>query len=266
MKDQTEIPEALRLADICAKKGLFAVEDELRRLHAESELHLQELRSYRITVENREASIAELEAKLAAQQPVEVTDNMALAFHRALTDGALGADDLNDIKTGLRAALSHVQPLQKTVAAQQGVQPVLGWVHKLANGKISSHFYKYEPHCDNAVRDNGGEKIAVVAATHPITQGLDAQVRVGTLWIEESGANDIELSPFSLPKLSPGEYALFTLAAQAKQAEALQASRSGGCGCCSNACADRLDGCRFVHESPGAADMAAAQAKQGGAA
>ncbi|MDH0900889.1 hypothetical protein N5C12_16245 [Comamonas aquatica] len=29
----TEQPEALRLADICATKGLFAVEDELRRLH-----------------------------------------------------------------------------------------------------------------------------------------------------------------------------------------------------------------------------------------
>lgn len=41
---------------------------ELRRLHAESELHQQELASYRFTVENRDARIAELEAQLAAAQ------------------------------------------------------------------------------------------------------------------------------------------------------------------------------------------------------
>lgn len=74
----TQQPEALRLADICATKGLFAVEDELRRLHAESELHLQELRSYRIAVENREARIAELEARVqeleASQARVPLSD------------------------------------------------------------------------------------------------------------------------------------------------------------------------------------------------
>lgn len=80
MKDQTEIPEALRLVEWFEEGGGFQqgtkaphkwvlqAEQELRRLHAESELHLQELRSYRITVENREARIAELEAQLAAAQ------------------------------------------------------------------------------------------------------------------------------------------------------------------------------------------------------
>jgi hypothetical protein len=35
-----------------------------------------------------------------------VTDEMALAFHRATADGAIGSDDLEDIKRGLRAVFS----------------------------------------------------------------------------------------------------------------------------------------------------------------
>lgn len=64
----TEQPAALRLAEHLEKFRSFpddlAAAAELRRLHAESEQHLQELRSYRITVENREARIAELEAQV----------------------------------------------------------------------------------------------------------------------------------------------------------------------------------------------------------
>jgi len=36
----------------------------------------------------------------------EVTDGMALAFHHALTDGAIGQSEVDEIKTGLRAALT----------------------------------------------------------------------------------------------------------------------------------------------------------------
>lgn len=51
---------------------------------------------------------------------------------------------------------------------------------------------------------------------------------------------------------------------QAKSAEAMQAVRNGGCGCCSNACADREDGCRHIHEKPSAADMRPAPALEVG--
>lgn len=45
--------------------------------------------------------------KLYAAEPVPmVTDEMALAFHFATTDGAAGDDDVEDIKIGLMAALS----------------------------------------------------------------------------------------------------------------------------------------------------------------
>lgn len=69
--NQDKQPEALRLADELDQFRSFpalaaSAAAELRRLHAESEQHLQELRSYRITVDNREARIAELEAELAA--------------------------------------------------------------------------------------------------------------------------------------------------------------------------------------------------------
>lgn len=41
-------------------------------------------------------------------QPVEVTDEMALAFHRALNDGGIGESDLEEIKVGLRGALCNI--------------------------------------------------------------------------------------------------------------------------------------------------------------
>ncbi len=39
-------------------------------------------------------------------EPV-ITDAMALAFHHAITDGSAGSDDIEEIKTGLRAALAN---------------------------------------------------------------------------------------------------------------------------------------------------------------
>lgn len=54
------------------------------------------------------------------------------------------------------------------------------------------------------------------AATQPAAQGIDASTSIGTLWVEENGANDLELCPCAAPKLPPGEYALF---AQAKQGD-----------------------------------------------
>ncbi|WGL77914.1 hypothetical protein [Serratia marcescens] len=44
-------------------------------------------------------------------QPVAVTDEMALAFHRALNDGGIGESDLEEIKVGLRGALCSITVL-----------------------------------------------------------------------------------------------------------------------------------------------------------
>lgn len=50
---------------------------------------------------------AELLANREAQ-PVAVTDEMALAFHKALSDGCIGESDLEEIKVGLRGALCSI--------------------------------------------------------------------------------------------------------------------------------------------------------------
>ena len=80
-----------------------------------------------------EVEMWELLAALEAA-PVNVTDRMALDFHHALTDGSIGNDELEEIKTGLRAALCNVTappapavpreiPLTSPVAAEY----VAGW-------------------------------------------------------------------------------------------------------------------------------------------
>lgn len=41
-------------------------------------------------------------------EPVAVTDGMAYAFHHALTDSMIGADDVEEIKTGLRVVFANL--------------------------------------------------------------------------------------------------------------------------------------------------------------
>lgn len=48
-------------------------------------------------------ALASLEA-----EPVAVNDDMAYAFHHALSDSPLGADEVEEIKAGLRAAFANV--------------------------------------------------------------------------------------------------------------------------------------------------------------
>ena len=130
----------------------------------------------------------------------------------------------------MESPLQTIERLQQQVrdleaqlaAAQQGVQPVATRYRFILNEipqKWEVGQVEMMDNPDFLEAQKQGKFEMHPLYTHPTTQGMGAQVRVGTLWIEESGANDIELSPFSLPKLSPGEYALFTLAAQTKQGE-----------------------------------------------
>ncbi|HFO0277190.1 TPA: hypothetical protein ACHIEZ_000077 [Klebsiella quasipneumoniae] len=55
------------------------------------------------------AALRELqERRKADSEPVAVTDDMAYAFHHALTDSMIGADDVEEIKTGLRAVFANL--------------------------------------------------------------------------------------------------------------------------------------------------------------
>jgi hypothetical protein len=65
-----------------------------------------------------EIALASLEA-----EPVAINDNMAYAFHHALSDSSLGADEVEEIKTGLRAAFANVTapPAQVVPADISGI-------------------------------------------------------------------------------------------------------------------------------------------------
>ncbi|HAV8513124.1 TPA: hypothetical protein JLD16_003785 [Escherichia coli] len=55
------------------------------------------------------AALRELQVRRKADSvPVEINDDMAYAFHHALSDSSPGADEVEEIKTGLRAAFSNV--------------------------------------------------------------------------------------------------------------------------------------------------------------
>ena len=49
------------------------------------------------------------------QEPLAITNEMAFAFHGALTDGAIGEGEVEEIKAGLAAAFAHITtPPQRT--------------------------------------------------------------------------------------------------------------------------------------------------------
>lgn len=94
--------------------------EELDKLQAASEYLIQAVSDpatreyYRLALRAANETIQRREA---AEKPIIVTDDMALSFHHALTDGAIGSDDLHDIKVGLSAALhgltQHITPPKK---------------------------------------------------------------------------------------------------------------------------------------------------------
>ena len=62
-------------------------------------------------------ALASLEA-----EPVAVTDDMAYAFHHALSDSSLGADDVEEIKAALRAAFANVTAPQAPVSVPAAME------------------------------------------------------------------------------------------------------------------------------------------------
>lgn len=58
--------------------------------------------------EPRDAQVMIAEPVSEPYKLISITDGMAYAFHHALSDSSLGSDDVEEIKTGLRAALANV--------------------------------------------------------------------------------------------------------------------------------------------------------------
>lgn len=66
-------------------------------------------------------ALAELALAGMEAESVVISDDMAYAFHHAFTDSSLGADEVEEIKTGLRAAFANVaapQPLTTSERAE----------------------------------------------------------------------------------------------------------------------------------------------------
>ncbi|EKD1197665.1 hypothetical protein ONK96_003719 [Salmonella enterica] len=67
------------------------------------------------------AALRELQERRKADSvPVEINDDMAYAFHHALSDSSPGADEVEEIKTGLRAAFSNVTAQPAPVVPDDG--------------------------------------------------------------------------------------------------------------------------------------------------
>ena len=81
------------------------------------------------------AALRELQERRKADSvPVEVNDDMAYAFHHALSDSSLGADEVEEIKTGLRAAFANV-----------AVQPALIVPHEWRLSNAQAFIERYSP-------------------------------------------------------------------------------------------------------------------------
>ncbi|MEG5619900.1 hypothetical protein UXO80_02715 [Enterobacter hormaechei] len=58
-------------------------------------------------------------------EPVSVNDDMAYAFHHAISDSSLGSDEVEEIKTGLRAAFANVTAPPAPASVPDGVLKIL---------------------------------------------------------------------------------------------------------------------------------------------
>lgn len=106
-----------------------------------------------------EIALASLEA-----EPIAVSDDMAYAFHHALSDSSPGADEVEEIKAGLRAAFANVTAQPEPVVPDE-IGPndsntfdyVDGWnacrAAMLHGAEPVSQTYKLPPLSSNEVND-----------------------------------------------------------------------------------------------------------------
>ena len=113
-----------------------------------------------------EQAIVEFKNTQASPASVpEVTDGMAIAFHNALTDGSIGQSEVDEIKTGLRAALAAAPtppvsedrwlPIETApkygrflAVMPSGVMSVIVWLeasHPDADGEGWYEHWKFDP-------------------------------------------------------------------------------------------------------------------------
>ncbi len=138
-----------------------------------------------------EIALASLEA-----EPVAVNDDMAYAFHHALSDSSLGADEVEEIKAGLRAAFANVTIQPEPVVPDEIALAIENLKQKL----VECNRYNY---CADAVK--GVEyacHAAMLQGSQPVSQTYKFPVNTpcqdapAHIWLQTAGVwpEDGELS------------------------------------------------------------------------
>lgn len=101
-------------------------------------------------------------APVADDEEVEPTNDMVMAFHDALTDGPISENDFNEIKIGLRAALTnYTHPAQPRNEVQaEALERFSDWLKRqsFAHKKRWTSAANEALRCAARLRSNGGDE------------------------------------------------------------------------------------------------------------
>ncbi|HAW1306977.1 TPA: DUF551 domain-containing protein [Escherichia coli] len=111
------------------------------------------------------AALRELQERRKADSvPVEINDDMAYAFHHALSDSSLGADEVEEIKAGLRAAFANVTIQPEPVVPDEIALAIENLKQKL----VECNRYNY---CADAVKGvEDACRAAMLHGAEPVSQ------------------------------------------------------------------------------------------------
>ncbi|EFH4934005.1 TPA: DUF551 domain-containing protein [Escherichia coli] len=123
-------------------------------------------------------ALASLEA-----EPVAVNDDMAYAFHHALSDSSLGADEVEEIKAGLRAAFANVTIQPEPVVPDEIELAIENLKQKL----VECNRYNYcadavkgvEDACHAAMRQ-GSQPVSQTYNLPELIEGMEVSIDVST--------------------------------------------------------------------------------------
>ncbi|WP_312954290.1 hypothetical protein [Atlantibacter hermannii] len=144
------------------------------------------------------ADYRELQQYRAAAEPV-VSDSMALAFHAAITDSAAGADEIEEIKTGLRAALANYAAPQVTSVLEIAARLVDTYL--LNEGTDSEFIACYTISKNDRISEKGKQ---IWADWRALSAALKSSQTAPAVQAEQLSGNIEHVSqPYTLPEHSP---------------------------------------------------------------
>ncbi|WP_425401658.1 DUF551 domain-containing protein [Escherichia coli] len=116
-------------------------------------------------------------------EPVAVNDDMAYAFHHALSDSSLGADEVEEIKAGLRAAFANVTIQPEPVVPDEIELAIENLKQKL----VECNRYNYcadavkgvEDACHAAMRQ-GSQPVSQTYNLPELIEGMEVSIDVST--------------------------------------------------------------------------------------